>query len=55
MSNAHEGKHSSSELSTIASKVLQDKTADKKEKSLAGSVLSQSESEDDSNRDQTDK
>ncbi|WP_166272059.1 hypothetical protein [Saccharibacillus alkalitolerans] len=43
MSNNHDGKHSSSKLSTIASKVLQDKEADKKEKSLAGSVLSQSE------------
>ncbi|WP_170314875.1 hypothetical protein [Saccharibacillus brassicae] len=43
MSNNHDGKHSSKKMSALASKVLHDKSAEKKAKSLAGSVLSQAE------------
>ncbi|GGN95790.1 hypothetical protein [Saccharibacillus kuerlensis] len=57
MSHEHDSKQSSAKMSTLASKVLQDNSADQKEKSLAGSVLSQSEAhhEDSSDKDQEDK
>lgn len=44
MSDNHDGKHSSKKLTKLASQVLHDKEAEKKSKSLAGSVLSQAES-----------